>query len=199
MPGIKKYRSHARSKTSQSPWQRAGLGAIVGAGLILLGIALGSVVFNQAPAERTLSVIPAPVNFPAPELTLARLDGENESLVDYLGQVVLVNNWATWCPPCKAEMPEFQAYYAAHKDEGFTIVAISAADQEADVRTFVQQNQLSFPVWLDPQNLALAAFRNQSLPNSYVVDRKGVVRLAWTGGITRDILETHLTPLLEEK
>ena len=164
----------------------------------MLGIAIGLMLLNQEPVARSLGVIPAPVNFPAPELTLNRLDGQAESLSEYRGQVVLVNNWATWCPPCKAEMPDLQAYYAAHKDEGFTIVAISAADAESDVRTFAQQYQLSFPIWLDPQNLALAAFRNQSLPNSYVVDREGVVRLAWTGGITRDILEEYLAPLLEE-
>jgi peroxiredoxin len=154
---------------------------------------------NQPPtSENARSVVPAPVSFPAPELTLSRLDGQAESLDDYLGQVVLINNWATWCPPCKAEMPDLQAYYVEHKDQGFSVVAISAADAENDVRTFVEQYQLSFPVWLDPQNQALSAFRNQSLPSSYVVDRTGTVRLAWTGVISRDMLEEYLTPLLEE-
>jgi peroxiredoxin len=177
---------------------------IVGGGLVLFAIAL--IVFlaqgnSQAGASTgaSLSTIPVEVNYPAPELTLENVNGKTESLTDYSGKVVLVNNWATWCPPCKAEMPDLKAYYEAHKDEGFTIVAISAADAEADVRAFVEQYELSFSIWLDPQNEALAAFRNQSLPSSYVVDRTGVVRLAWTGGITRDILEEHLTPLLEEK
>lgn len=198
MTGAKKFLSRTRLVAAQSRRQKTSFGIVVGAGLILLGIAIGLMLLNQEPVARSLGVIPAPVNFPAPELTLNRLDGQAESLSEYRGQVVLVNNWATWCPPCKAEMPDLQAYYAAHKDEGFTIVAISAADAESDVRTFAQQYQLSFPIWLDPQNLALAAFRNQSLPNSYVVDREGVVRLAWTGGITRDILEEYLAPLLEE-
>lgn len=198
MSGSKKIRTRARSRTARARWQNTGVGIVVGAGLILLGIGFGMALLKQPPVERVAGVIPAPVNFPAPDLALERLDGQTESLADYLGQVVLVNNWATWCPPCKAEMPDLQAYYEAHEEEGFTIVAISAADAEVDVRAFAQQLGLSFPIWLDPQNQALAAFRNQSLPNSYVIDRRGVVRLAWTGGITRDILEEHLTPLLEE-
>lgn len=199
MTAIKKT-TRQRARTSHPSRQKAGIGIVIGAGLILLGLAVGIMLLNQpAPTEQRAGVIPAPVNFPAPELALTRLDGHAESLADYLGQVVLVNNWATWCPPCKAEMPDLQAFYSDHQDEGFTIVAISAADAEADVRVFAQQLGLTFPIWLDPENRALEAFRNQSLPSSYVIDRNGVVRLAWTGGITRDTLEQHITPLLEEK
>jgi len=193
--------SRIRSRASRVRFQRkqAGLAAVVGASLILVGLAFGLVLLNQPVPEKSAGVIPAQVDFSAPELSLSRLDGGVESLDDYIGQVVLVNNWATWCPPCKAEMPDLQAYYSAHSDEGFTIVAISAADAESDVRSFAREYQLSFPIWLDPQNKALDVFRNQSLPNSYVIDREGVVRLAWTGGITRETLEKHVTPLLEEK
>jgi peroxiredoxin len=149
-------------------------------------------------AGEDLSIVPAPVNFAAPELTLYDLDGEQVSLADFEGQVVLVNNWATWCPPCKAEMPTLQAYYEKHKDQGFLLIGIEAGEPADEVAQFVEDYKLTFPIWLDPQNKALSAFHNQNLPSSYVIDRQGTVRLAWVGAISKSILEKFLTPLLED-
>jgi len=139
------------------------------------------------------------VNYPAPELTLSDLQGNPSSLTDYLGQVVLVNNWATWCPPCKAEMPALQAYYQTHTAQGFVILGIEAGEPADEVTAFVEQYGLTFPVWLDAKGLALEAFRNFSLPSSYVIDRDGVVRLAWSGAISREMLEKYVTPVVVEK
>jgi len=122
--------------------------------------------------------------------------GEIESLADYRQNVVLVNNWATWCPPCRAEMPTLQAYYEAHKDQGFTLLAIEAGDPPGQVAQFVQAYGLTFNVWLDADKAALVAFKNPNLPNSYVIDRAGMVRYAWTGAIRRAMLEKYVTPLL---
>jgi len=112
--------------------------------------------------------------------------------------VVLVNNWATWCPPCKAEMPTLSAYYNEHNTEGFMIVAIEAGDPLGDVSQFAQSRNLKFQVWLDPNGAALKAFDNGNLPNSYVIDRSGTVRYAWTGEINKAMLEKYVTPLLTE-
>ncbi len=71
-------------------------------------------------------------------------------LSDYAGKVVLLNAWATWCPPCKAEMPDLNAYYHAHQDEGFVILAINAGDSASVAAAFADQIGLSFPVLLDP-------------------------------------------------
>lgn len=144
------------------------------------------------------TVVPVPVNFPAPELQLENITGEEESLNDFLGQVVLVNNWATWCPPCKAEMPTLAGYYNSHVDEGFMVIAIEAGDPQDQVAKFAQDFKLPFKIWLDPDSKALNAFRNGSLPSSYVVDRTGVIRYAWTGEINREMLEKFVTPLLSE-
>jgi peroxiredoxin len=138
------------------------------------------------------------VNFPAPSLELTNLEGQSVLLSDYLGQVVLVNNWATWCPPCKAEMPSMQAFFETHKDQGFTIIEINSGDPREDVQSFVQENGLTFPIWVDPTSQALITFRNHSLPSSYVIDQDGAIRLAWTGAISLENLEAYVTPLLEE-
>lgn len=179
--------------------------ALVGAGLIVIGLVSIAMIINMNQGNNTIkasnddyTVTPNEVFYPAPELTLNDLSGNSISLSDNLGTVILVNNWATWCPPCKAEMPTLQAYYTAHLHEGFTILAIEAGDPHPEVTEFVESRQLTFPILLDPNNLALRAFRNDNLPSSYVLDRQGNVRLAWTGPISLEMLEKYVTPLLEE-
>ncbi len=175
----------------------------MGIGLVLLGMAAGFLWLpstHSDPDETSpvQSVIPAKVNFKAPELALQDLSGVETALDDYQGQVVLVNNWATWCPPCKDEMPALQAYYARHKDQGFNLIAIEAGESREEVAAFAKNYDLTFIVWLDPNTSAMQAFNNYNLPSSYVIDRKGVVRLAWTGAISLPMLEKYVTPLIEE-
>lgn len=95
-------------------------------------------------------------------------------------------------------MPTLSAYYNEHTSEGFTIIAIDAGDPAEGVVTFVESYSLKFPVWLDPDGTALRAFGNGTLPNSYVIDRNGTVRYAWTGEISKAMLEKYVTPLLSE-
>jgi cytochrome c biogenesis protein CcmG/thiol:disulfide interchange protein DsbE len=174
----------------------------MGAGLILIGAALSTIVFTRdrsnAASVEGPSVVPAPVDYPAPALSLPNTSGVTESLEDYRGRVVLVNNWATWCPPCKAEMPTLQAYFEAHQSEGLTVIGIEAGESAAQVRAFADSLGVTFPMWVDTATASLAAFHNGSLPNSYVIDRAGTVRLAWIGEISRSMLEKHVTPLLAE-
>lgn len=177
---------------------------LIGSGLIVLAVLVfmllpkpSEAAKSQEPASFS-SVVPIPVDYPAPELNLTDLQGNPVSLAAYGGQVVLVNNWAIWCPPCKAEMPVLQDYFDDHKIGGFTIIGVEAGDPVADVQDFVEQYGLTFPVWPDQSSEALVAFRNNSLPSSYVLDRSGQVRYAWTGAISREMLEKYVTPLLEE-
>src|SRR5512145_2399963 len=114
---------------------------LFGLGLTLIGASIYFVLQNQAPRTE-LSAVPAKVNFPAPELTLMDTQGVSRSLADYRGQVVLVNLWATWCPPCKEEMPTLQAFYDKYKEAGFVIVAINDGDPKADVLQFVKDYEL---------------------------------------------------------
>jgi hypothetical protein len=96
-------------------------------------------------------------------------------------------------------MPTLEAYYEAHAQQGFAIVAIEAGESAKDVQPFIDLFGLKFDVWLDPKNAAMAVFRNPNLPSSYVLDRSGMVRLAWTGEISRAMLEKYVTPLLDEE
>ena len=175
---------------------------VIGAFLVLIGIALfialqGTDGEAAAPAA-DLSVVPVAVNYPAPQLALENVNGETESLADFGGQVLLLNNWATWCPPCKAEMPTLKKFHDAHSAEGFTIIAVEAGDGKDEVLQFANSLGLTFPIWLDPDGAALNAFKNGNLPNSYVIDRSGTVRYAWTGEISLAMLEKFVTPLIAE-
>ncbi len=172
---------------------------LIGAGLVISGLA--ALLYLSRPASSAAderSAIPIRVEFPAPELALRDLQGRPVSLADYRGQVVLVNNWAVWCPPCKAEMPVLQAYFEDYRHRGFTIVAIESGDPASEVAKFVESYDLTFDVWPDPAQKAVVAFQNPGLPSSYVIDRDGIVRLAWTGAISRKMLDQHVTPLVEE-
>jgi peroxiredoxin len=193
-------RSERRKQIQKQKQQKTILTALIGLGVVALIAVVFSSLMKTASniPQGGYSTTPAEVNYPAPELALESLAGRTESLVDYHDQVVLVNNWATWCPPCKAEMPTLAAYYNKHADEGFMIVAVEAGEPRDQVQAFADQLKLPFAVWLDPNGAALKAFNNPSLPNSYVIDRSGTVRLMWTGEITSEMLEKYVTPLLNE-
>ena len=173
---------------------------LIAAGIFLLGAGLIPLLANaqQKALEETTPIIPpANTDYPAPQLALTDLQGNPVSIEDYRGQVILVNNWATWCPPCITEMPELQAFYTAHAAVGFVVIGIEAGEPADQVAAFVQEYGISFPVWLDPHGMALEIFQNWNLPSSYVIDRDGIVRLSWTGEINQATLEKYITPLLE--
>ncbi len=126
---------------------------------------------------------------PAPEFKLKTIDGREVSLSDYRGKVVLINFWATWCPPCKEEMPLFESVYRKYKDRGFEILAVSTDTDIDVVKKFVGEYKLSFVVLYDDKNIA-SLYNVQGLPTSFLVDREGKivkVRLGKYKEIERDI------------
>jgi peroxiredoxin len=138
-------------------------------------------------------------NYPAPDLTLTDIEGRTSSLTDLRGQIVLVNLWATWCQPCKAEMPALESFYHKYRDNGFTIVAINDGDPTSDVLQFVKDYGLTFPIWLDPTYIATEqAFKTLNLPSSFVINRNGTIVLRWVGGINKKNLEQYVAPVILE-
>lgn len=183
-------KNNSQTRKSSLPFILLGLGLLLIAGAFYY-------IFQTPAPPSDLTAIPVQVNYVAPKLSLTTLEGLSTSLADYRGQVVLVNLWATWCPPCKEEMPELEAYYRKHREEGFTIVAINDGDPTADVVQFVKDYGLTFPVWLDPEYIATEqAFKTLNLPSSFVMNREGIITLSWVGGINRKALEKYVTPII---
>lgn len=173
---------------------------LVGAGLIF--VAFAATIFlpkGDIPVQgnEELGFTPAAVNYIAPKLSLIDVGGDSVSLADYRGQVVLVNNWATWCPPCKAEMPLLNSYYQSHHQQGFVILAIDAGDTQFDVSSFTSQYGLTFPVLLDPGMKLLSGLGINSFPTSILVGRDGKVITIHYGMFTQDSINTEITPYLK--
>jgi thiol-disulfide isomerase/thioredoxin len=172
---------------------------MVGFGLLALGIAFMLLTDPYTLAStQDFSTVPTQVDFPAPELNLTTLNGEPAALSDYLGQVVLVNLWATWCPPCREEMPTLKAFHEKYQSEGFVLIAIDQGETRDIVLPFVNEFDLTFPIWLDMGSQAGRNFNTMNLPSSYVVDRNGRVRLMWIGGISKRNLEKFVPDVIEE-
>ncbi len=128
---------------------------------------------------------------PAPNFTLKTPDGKTVSLKDFRGKVVLVNFWATWCPPCREEMPLFEEIYQKYKDKGFVILAINT-DPE-NLENF--ENVYSFTILIGNDEV-VNAYNVMGLPTSYLIDRNGVI-VKVRRGIYRE-LEKDLKSLLEK-
>lgn len=119
---------------------------------------------------------PRPASFQAPDFTLPTLSEGTIRLADFRGQVVLLNFWATWCVPCRMEMPALEALYQRHKDAGLVVLAINLDTlSTAGVEAFVQEVKVTFPVVLDPAWSIARAYRVLGLPTTYLIDRAGHV------------------------
>ena len=106
------------------------------------------------------------------DFTLSDLEGKPWHLRDLKGKVVLVNFWATWCPPCRKEMPDLQALYEKYKDQGLVVLSISDEDA-AKVNPFIAERKITYPVLLDPGRKVNTAFVVEGIPKSFVYDREG--------------------------
>lgn len=143
---------------------------------------------------------PAPqVGFQAPDFTLTALDGSSMALHDLRGQGVILNFWASWCPPCKAEMPALQRVYEAYRDQGLVVVAVNVTAQDArpNVESFVADYGLTFPVLLDLDARVATMYRVHSLPTTFFIGPDGVIQEIVIGGpMAEALLRTRAETLL---
>ena len=131
---------------------------------------------------------PPQVGAPAREYAAATLDGDTVSLGSLRGQVVLLNLWATWCAPCRAETPYLQSVYEEHRDDGFTIVGISmdTGDAVDAIAMFVEEYEVGYTILHDPKMLGMDLYQVLGLPATFLIDREGVLRWMRYGPIPED-------------
>ncbi len=170
----------------------------VAALLIALGLlagACGGGHGNQLPAPVTGPGAPA-VGRPAPQFALATLRGDQVDLAALRGKVVLVNFWATWCIPCKQELPDIDAVQRRYANAGFTALGVDNREPADLVAAFAAKTPVTYPLLLDPGNAVADAYRLLGLPTSYLIDRDGIVRAIHPGPWSRKALQDAVGRLL---
>ena len=136
----------------------------------------------------------------APNLTLKKLDNSSFRISDLKGEVVYVDFWATWCPPCRKSFPWMEAMHQRYKDLGFQVVAISLDNKRGVVDQFLKTMETSFTIAHDPSGDSATAFKVKGMPSSYLIDRRGNIHKTHMGFNERDkaILESEIKNLLAE-
>jgi len=132
----------------------------------------------------------------APDFRLERLGGGELRLSDLRGQVVILNFWATWCAPCRQEMPEFVRLYSSLHDQGLEVVAVDLQEAEGQVQGFVDEFGMRFPTLFDRSGGVARTYRVNQLPVTLIIDRDGVVRATKYGPVTPDVLQAELAKVL---
>jgi len=145
---------------------------------------------------------PSPrAGFAAPDFTLETLDGSELTLSDLRGHPVLLNLWASWCLPCRVEMPAIERVYQRHRDAGLVVVGlnVTSQDSEAAARAFAEEFGLTFPIALDRDGAASARYELMGLPSTYFIDRAGIIRAVIIGGpMSEAVMLSHVEDLLQE-
>jgi peroxiredoxin len=167
---------------------------------LLLGLAWIFISADRS-GTSTSGKIPAPQQgFLAPDFELKTPEGETIRLSGLRGQAVLVNLWATWCPPCRAEMQSIEKVYQEYKDEGFTVLAVNMTQQDkpSAIPLFIDEQGLTFPVLLDEAGEVADSYQMQSLPSSYFIRRDGVINEVVIGGpMSEALLRTRIEDILK--
>jgi peroxiredoxin len=135
------------------------------AGFASAALALAFVSCNKDPRPQ--------VGMPAPSFTLPDLEGKPHGLADFRGRVVVLNFWATWCPPCIDEMPSLQRLHQALAERGVTVIAVSVDERFSDVPAFVQKFDLTFSVLYDEGKKVSRKYQTFKYPETYILDREG--------------------------
>ena len=116
------------------------------------------------------------INVPAPDFTLESRSGENLRLEDHRGEVVMLNFWASWCGPCRQEMPLMDELYSQYKDLGFTILAVNVDENREEAHRFLDKVPVNYPILYDPESSVSDLYEVQAMPTTVMIDRNGNAR-----------------------
>ena len=134
----------------------------------------------------------------APDFKLSTIDGKTVQLSDFRGKQVLLNFWATWCPPCRAEMPHMVKFYNDYKDKNVVILSVNMTQSErneSSVPAFIQEYKMTFPIVLDRQGAVGDLYQVTAYPTSYLIDSQGVIRNVFVGAINYDTMVQSVSSL----
>ncbi len=154
-------------------------------------------ILGAAAAAPTAQIVP---NMPAPAFALKDLSGKTISLADLRGKIVVLNFWATWCPPCRAEIPDFVEFYNQNKATGLEIVGVSVDNiPAAQVQAFVNKNKMTYPVAMFTEKIVRDYGPIDAIPTTFIIDKTGRVRYTQVGMMGGETLAQWTRKLLAEK
>ena len=171
--------------------------------ILVLTIGAAWIWFSTAPmGSTTQGDIPAPQEgFLAPDFRLETFGGDGYTLSELRGKPVLINFWASWCPPCRSEMPAIQKVYEEFQDQGFVVLAVNSTHQDnlGDAITFAQIRKLTFPILLDKDGSVSDLYEVRSLPTTFFVDPQGIIQEVVIGGpMSEALLQIRVEQLMEQ-
>ncbi len=154
---------------------------------------------SETPDQPTSEPLPlgSPVGQVAPDFTLKDLNGRTITLSELRGHPVLINFWATWCPPCREEMPVLQTMWTRYRDQGFVLLAIDVQEPPNVVESFVRRQGLDFYILLDTRGDVSTRYRIRGFPTSFFVDREGVIRAYHPGSMDESTAERYIKRIVE--
>lgn len=161
--------------------------------IILLAIAAVAVLTLASSLSSKNNVLR--VGDEAPDFTLPSLDGQDRALSDYRGQLVIVNFWGTYCPPCVEEMPLIQRYYDEYRDQGLVVLAVNENDPIVSIKAFIRQHKLSFPILLDKDTVR-KQYGVTAYPSTFVLDQNGRVLSSREGMIDEAFMNEAVKHLI---
>lgn len=168
--------------------------SLIGGVLIIATVFLA---FAPETLWRRSSIAPAVERKAGPTFVLPDLDGKAWLLSEQRGKVVLVNYWATWCPPCRKETPDLVRLANAYKTKGLEVVGISLDEDVSVIRPFVDEFKIPYPI-LVPDNIASLPQQILGLPTSVLYDQEGRLAKIYTGAVTESVLKADVESLLNE-
>jgi len=177
-------------KLGASP-KTIGIGAI---GLAIVGF-LGLMAFGLLNIEPVTGQSGfTRVQKPAPELTLTAFEGDEISLSQYVGQPIVINFWASWCPPCRAEASSFERVWRDYRDRGVMFLGVDIQDTEENANAFLNEYGVTYPNGMDPDGRATVDYGVVGLPVTFFVNKQGIVERRWVGSVK----ETQLVAWIDE-
>ena len=138
---------------------------------------------KTAAAFTEAGIKPAAQGIDPVDFTLPLLNGANITLSHYKGKVVFLNFWATWCGPCRSEMPSMEAVYQIFKNRDFEILAVNLGESKEKVSSFMNQNNLTFPAVLDEKQITGSYYNVRAIPTTYIIDKRGLIIACLVGSI----------------
>lgn len=168
--------------------------------ILAIGVAVaGYYLFGRSESKASSALMPSlpPGEFAgaAPAFTLTNLDGKSVSLSDFRGKVVVLDFWATWCPPCKREIPDFIDLQKEYGSQGVQIVGI-ALDEPEKVQAFARQNGMNYPILLGSDEISLRYGGISGIPTTFIIDKSGKIVNRFVGFRPRQVFETEIKKLL---